>query len=44
MTPRPSTGPRLQDWEFGDAFNWAGYNETMAYVASVLAPHGVGLG
>ena len=33
-----------QDWEFGKAFNWHGYNETMAHVASVLAPHNIGLG
>ena len=33
-----------QDWEFGEAFNWAGYNETMTYIAGVIKPHGIGLG
>ena len=32
------------DWEFGDAWNYAGYNQTMAYIAGVLRPHGIGLG
>ena len=36
------------DWEFnrGDptAFSWRGWNQTMAHIASVLNPHGVGLG
>jgi hypothetical protein len=32
------------DWEFGDTFNWDGYNQTMALVAETLRPHGVGLG
>ena len=36
------------DWEFGHgnpvAFWWDGWNQTMAHIASVLQPHGVGLG
>ena len=32
------------DWEFAESFNWAGFNQTMAYVAGVLRPHGLGLG
>ena len=28
------------DWEFGQSFHWAGFNETMSYVAGVLRPHG----
>jgi hypothetical protein len=36
------------DWEFGRgdpvAFYWHGWNQTMAHIASVLKPHGVGLG
>ena len=32
------------DWEFGQSFNWDGFNETMAHVAGVLRPHGIGLG
>jgi hypothetical protein len=36
------------DWEFGRGnpvqFNWQGWNETMAHIASVLKPHGIGLG
>ena len=32
------------DWEFGESFNWDGYNETMALVAETLRPHGIGLG
>ena len=32
------------DWEFGQSFHWAGFNETMTYVAGVLRPHGFGLG
>ena len=35
------------DWEFdgqADGFYWLGWNETMAHIASVLKPHGVGLG
>jgi hypothetical protein len=32
------------DWEFGQSFHWAGFNETMTYVAGVLRPHGLGLG
>ena len=36
------------DWEFnrGDPaeFSWRGWNQTMAHIASVLNPHGVGLG
>lgn len=32
------------DWEFGDSFNWDGYNETMGLVAETLRPHGIGLG
>ena len=32
------------DWEFGESFHWAGFNETMSHVAGVLRPHGLGLG
>jgi|EP01047_Picozoa_sp_COSAG01_P072431 hypothetical protein len=32
------------DWEFGDSFNWEGYNQTMAHIAETLRPHGIGLG
>eukprot|EP01046_Picozoa_sp_COSAG06_P000633 COSAG06_NODE_18_length_34640_cov_31.179989_9_plen_398_part_00 len=32
------------DWEFGQSFNWGGYNETMAFIAETLRPHGIGLG
>ena len=32
------------DWEFAESFHWAGFNETMSYVAEVLRPHGLGLG
>ncbi len=33
-----------QDWEFTSSWNHTGYNDTMAHVASVLAPHKLGLG
>jgi hypothetical protein len=33
-----------QDWEFTSSFNHTGYNDTMAHIASVLLPHGLGLG
>jgi hypothetical protein len=35
------------DWEFNGQkldFYWAGWNETMAHIASVLSPHGIGIG
>ena len=32
------------DWEFTDSFDWSGYNASMAHVAAVLRPHGLGLG
>ena len=35
------------DWEFDGAaldFYWAGWNETMAHIAAVLRPHGIGIG
>ncbi len=36
------------DWEFNRGnpaeFSWQGWNQTMAHIASVLKPHGVGLG
>ena len=32
------------EWEFGKAWYWAGYNQTMSFVAEKLKPHGIGLG
>lgn len=36
------------DWEFNRGnpanFSWKGWNQTMAHIASVLRPHGIGLG
>ena len=32
------------DWEFGKAWYWAGYNQTMSFVAEKLKPHSIGLG
>ena len=30
--------------EFGQSFNWDGYNQTMSHIAETLRPHGKGLG
>ena len=38
------------DWEWDSSgahqrsFHWLGWNATMAHIASVLSPHGIGLG
>ena len=33
------------DWEWGEGeFYWASWNKTMSYIASVLKPHGIGIG
>ena len=32
------------EWQKPSTFYWPGWNETMAYISSVLAPHGIGIG